>query len=72
MCAEPGAIFSLVSPSARIATALVGGLLLGFAASVATTQFDWGNTTVGLSVMAVGLAIGLLFASTVARRDDRR
>jgi hypothetical protein len=39
---------------------------------VATTQFDWGNNTVGLSVIVAGFAIGLLFASTVARGDDRR
>jgi uncharacterized membrane protein AbrB (regulator of aidB expression) len=61
-----------MSPSARIATALVGGLLLGLAVSVTTTQFDWGSNTVGLSVIVAGLAIGLLFASTVARRDERQ
>ncbi len=61
-----------MSPSARIVTAIFGGLLLGFALSVATTQFDWGNNTVGLSTIVAGLAIGLLFASTVPRRDDPR
>jgi len=61
-----------MSSSARIITAIFGGLLLGLALSVATTQFDWGSNTVGLSMIVAGLAIGLLFASTVPRSDDRR
>ena len=49
--------------------ALVGGLLLGFSLSTVTTQFDWGNNTVGLATIVAGLAVGLLFASTVGRSD---
>lgn len=63
---------ALMSPTARIATALIGGLVLGVALSTAATQFDWGNNTVGISTIVAGLAVGLLFASTVDRRRDER
>lgn len=51
---------------------MTGGLLLGMSLSTATTQFDWGNNTVGLSTLAAGVAVGILVASGVGRDDKPR